>query len=596
MDLLMHLLDVFNGILWHDYALLAVLATGVLFTFWSTFGQYRALTHGIQVIRGKYDRKGDPGAINHFQALSTALSATVGLGNIAGVAIAISIGGPGAVFWMWVTGFVGMALKMTEVTQAMLYRNTQDPNNPHGGAMWVCRRGFGDVSSRLKPFGPLVGGIFCVTLLVSTITGGNMFQAWNVADISYEYFGIPKLVSGAILTVAVGLVIVGGIKRIGDVAGRIVPFMCGLYIIAGLVVVFINADRIPAMFALILKEAFSPSEAVGAFIGGSAAFGFLKGMQRSLFSNEAGQGSAPIAHAAAKTDEPVREGVVAGIEPFVDTLMVCTITALVILLSGMWNRQPALAFADGPPMITQAMNAEGRPEVDAAGNYTWRIADVKVAARDLREASGQLRDGKDLFLIVEGGKNSETGAYHHRVTGTLKQDGGGLFRASFAPHRSKEPGAPRLASDPAFQGVYLAFKGATLTAKAFDRTLLGLGLWFVPITAWLFAFSTIISWSYYGEQGTVYLFGSRGVMPYRVIYCLLVMLSATPLIRTEAELDVVSTLGTGVMLWANIPIMLLFGPRAMRAYHDYMRRLKSGAFKGHAYPKLTEVVDGKDVE
>lgn len=596
MESFMHLLDVFNGILWHDYALLVVLATGILFTFWSTFGQYRAITHGVQVIRGKYDKKDDPGAINHFQALSTALSATVGLGNIAGVAIAISIGGPGAVFWMWVTGFVGMALKMTEVTQAMLYRNTDDPDNPHGGAMWVCRKGFADVSARLKPFGPMVGGIFCVTLLISAITGGNMFQAWNVADISFEYFGIPRLVTGVILTVAVGLVIVGGIKRIGDVAGRIVPFMCGLYIIAGIVVIIINAERIPGMFALILREAFAPSEAVGAFIGGSAAFGFLKGMQRSLFSNEAGQGSAPIAHSAAKTDEPVREGVVAGLEPFVDTLMVCTITALVILLSGMWNRQPALAFVEGPPAILQVMAADGSPARDAAGSYSWRIADVQLSTRDTEEAKGQLRDGKEVFLVVEGGRNTETGASHHRVTGSLRREGDGRFWATFAPYQSAEPVPPRLVSDPAFQGVYLAFKGATLTAKAFDRTLHGLGLWFVPITAWLFAFSTIISWSYYGEQGTVYLFGLRGVMPYRVVYCLLVMLSATPFIRTEAELDIVSTLGTGVMLWANIPIMLLFGPRAMRAYREYMVRLKAGAFRGHAYPKLKEVVDGRDVE
>jgi AGCS family alanine or glycine:cation symporter len=592
----MNALNVLNGILWHDYALLIVLATGVLFTFWSTFGQYRALTHGVQVIRGKYDKKDDPGAINHFQALSTALSATVGLGNIAGVAIAISVGGPGAVFWMWVTGFVGMALKMTEVTQAMIYRNTEDRENPHGGAMWVCRRGFGEISKNLERFGPLVGGIFCVTLLVSTITGGNMFQAWNVADITFEYFGIPKLLTGAILTIGVGLVIVGGIKRIGDVAGRIVPFMCGLYILGGLAVIIINYDRIPAIFALILREAFAPSEAVGAFIGGSAAYGFLKGMQRSLFSNEAGQGSAPIAHSAAKTDEPVREGVVAGLEPFVDTLMVCTITALVILLSGMWNREPGLAFVDGPPAITQVTGADGRAVVDAGGNYTWQIADVRVTMRDAVDAKGQMRDGKEVFLVLEGGKNTETGAHHHKISGTLRQDSDGGFHVSFGAYQSSDPAPPRLVGDARYHGIYFGFKGATLTAKAFDRTLVGLGLWIVPATAWLFAFSTIISWSYYGEQGTVYLFGSRGVMPYRVIYCLLVMLSATPFIRTEAELDVVSTLGTGVMLWANIPIMLLFGPKAMRAYHDYMRRLKAGVFKGHAYPKLSDVVDGDDVE
>jgi len=300
MDWLMRAIGSLNNVLWHNYVLYVLVVVGVLFTVWSAFGQYRAMTHGVQVIRGKYDRKEDPGAINHFQALSTALSATVGLGNIAGVALAISLGGPGAVFWMWVTGLLGMALKMTEVTQAMLFRNTDDPENPHGGAMWVCKKGFGKVSPALAPFGTLVGGLFCVTLLISTVTGGNMFQAWNTADIGSTYFGIPQIVTGIVLTLGVGTVIIGGIKRIGDVAGKIVPFMCSLYILAGVFIIVRSYDEIPAMFALIFREAFAPTEAVGAFIGGTAGYGFLKGMQRALFSNEAGQGSAPIAHSAAQ--------------------------------------------------------------------------------------------------------------------------------------------------------------------------------------------------------------------------------------------------------------------------------------------------------
>ncbi len=587
METFMHVLDQINGILWHEIVLYVLLGVGVLFTIWSKFGQWRALTHGVAVIRGKYDEKGDPGAINHFQALSAALSATVGLGNIAGVAIAVSIGGPGAVFWMWVVGLVGMALKMTEVTQAMLYRNTDDPENPHGGAMWVCVRGFPDISRVLTPFAWIVGSIFCLTLLVSAVTGGNMFQAWNVADISFEYFGMPQIVSGIIMTIVVGLVIVGGIKRIGSVAGRLVPFMCILYVLAGLYVVVTNLDRIPEMFALIFREAFAPSEAVGAFIGGTAGFGFLKGMQRALFSNEAGQGSAPIAHSAAKTNEPVREGVVAGLEPFVDTLCVCTITALVILLSGAWNRDPALAFVDGPPAVAPLSPA-------AAGASEWRFesARVKVDTErdDQAEAEGQLREGKEVFLVVDAGKNSETGMSRHRVAGVLRRNDGGEWFAEFDKFTSETE--PQIA----VEGVYLGFKGATLTAKAYDRVLPGLGYWVVPATAWLFAISTIISWSYYGEQGIVFLFGLRWVMTYRIIYCLLILVATAGWIRTETQLDIVSTLGTGVMLWANIPIMLLFGRRAMREFHEYMRRLDAGEFRGHGYPKLTDVVEGKDVE
>ena len=337
MSALMRWLEAVNAVLWHDYVLFTVLGVGVLFTLWSGFGQYRALTHGVAVIAGRYDRRDDPGAISHFQALSAALSATVGLGNIAGVALAISLGGPGAVFWMWVTGLVGMALKMTEVTQAMLYRNVDDPANPHGGAMWVVSKGLARFHPKLAPLGVAIGGLFCVTLLISTVTGGNMFQAWNVADITRSYFGVPALWTGVVQAVLVGLVILGGIRRIGTVAGKLVPLMCGLYLVAGLAVIVARLPAVPEVFRLIFASAFAPSEAQGAFLGGVAGWAFLRGMQRALFSNEAGQGSAPIAHAAAKTDEPVSEGVVALLEPLIDTLVICTMTGLVIIMTGAWD-------------------------------------------------------------------------------------------------------------------------------------------------------------------------------------------------------------------------------------------------------------------
>jgi AGCS family alanine or glycine:cation symporter len=561
--------DWINAIIWNDYVLYIVLGVGVLFTIWSGFGQYRALTHGVAAVRGKFDDQRDPGAISHFKALSTALSATVGLGNIAGVAIAISLGGPGAMFWMWVVGLVGMCLKMTEVTQSMLFRDTTDPDNPHGGPMWVCKRGLEKLNPGLAPVGAIIGGIFCLTLLVSTATGGNMFQAWNVADISYTYFGVAQWITGIVLTIGVGLVIVGGIRRIGDVASRVVPFMCGLYILAGLLVVVMNIGEIPAMFALIFREAFSPTEGAGAFIGGAAGYGFLKGMQRALFSNEAGQGSAPIAHSAAKTDEPVREGVVAGLEPFIDTLCVCTLTGLVILLSGAWNRAPTLSLEGAADVVP--VFADGGPVITEAGLEEWEIRPIRVAVADAVEARAQMREGASLFAVIEAQRNDETGATRHRVFGDLTGSEAVGWTAEFN-HFDVPPGTqPTLAVD----GIYLDLKGATLTAKAFDRVIPGLGYWIVPITAWLFAFSTIISWSYYGEQGVIYLFGPRAVMAYRVLYCALIMVSVQ-LIRTQDDLDLFSTFGTGVMLWANIPIMLIFGPMAMRAYKDYLRRLDSG--------------------
>ena len=588
MDQFTKTLEFLNGVIWHDYVLLIVLGVGVLFTVWSGFGQYRALTHGVAVIRGKYDDARDPGAINHFQALSTALSGTVGLGNIAGVAIAVSLGGPGAVFWMWMVGIVGMCLKMTEVTQSMLYRDISVPDNPRGGPMWVCRTGLRRFDPRLSRVGTVIGGIFCVTLLVSTVTGGNMFQAWNVADISFTYFGIPQWVTGLILTVGVGLVILGGIRRIGDVAARIVPFMCGLYLLAGIYVIVARVDEVPAVFVLIVQHALSESDAAGAFVGGTAGYAFLKGMQRALFSNEAGQGSAPIAHSAAKTDEPVREGVVAGLEPFVDTLCVCTITALVILLSGAWNRQPALAFVEAP-VVSQLLDEHGLPLTDERGRHQWLVAPVQVTVSDEVEARGQLRAGNGVFIVLQAHVNGETGLDRHRLAGELTRDAGNWL-AVFPVFATGQDASPNIA----VPGAFFDFKGATLTAKSFDRVLPGLGIWVVPVTVWLFAFSTIISWSYYGEQGVTYLLGTRGVLPYRIVYCLLILLTAQ-LVGTEHQLDLLSTFGTGLMLWANVPIMLVFGPTAMRAYKDYFRRYRAGAMQPHPAPGFIDTLGGKNI-
>jgi AGCS family alanine or glycine:cation symporter len=277
-----------NAVLWNDYWLYCIVGTGFVFTIWSGFAQYRALTHAPAVVRGVYDDPNDPGAINHFQALAAALSGTVGLGNIGGVALAITLGGPGAIFWMWVVGIFGMAIKLTEVTLSMLYRNTEDPDNPHGGPMWVADKALERLKPELAWLGKTIAVIFCICLLMSAATGGNMFQSWNIAAVTKEYFGVPGWISGVIVAGLVGAVIIGGIKRIGRVAGLLVPFMVALYMIAGTYVLILNIGDIPGMFALILSNAFAPTEATGAFIGGTAGSAFMYGMKRAVFSNEAG--------------------------------------------------------------------------------------------------------------------------------------------------------------------------------------------------------------------------------------------------------------------------------------------------------------------
>lgn len=572
MDQFNEILGAINGILWHDAVLFIVLGVGVLFTLWSGFCQYRALTHGGAVVRGKYDKKSDPGAINHFQALSAALSATVGLGNIGGVALAISLGGPGAVFWMWIVGLFGMAIKTTEVTQSMLFRNTSDPDNPHGGPMYVAAEGFKKLNPKLAWLGKTVGVIFCITLLISAVTGGNMFQAWNVGILVEDSFQVPQILTGIILAVIVGAVIIGGIKRIGAVAGRLVPFMCAIYILAAGYVLILNFSELPGLLALIVKSAFAPTEAAGAFIGGTAATAFLFGMKRALFSNEAGQGSAPIAHSAAKSSEPVREGIVAGLEPFIDTIVVCTITALVILSSGIWNRGPESSYAE-TPQLTQT----------EAG---WQIQEDSLPLKSsaTREVTGEWYEGESIFMV------GNLGDERSRFTGVVSTNEDGDLFASWNPIESSLK--PELLEP----GIYADYPGAALTAKAFDRVLPGLGYWLVPIAAFLFAVSTMISWSYYGEQGMIFMLGERSVLPYKFVYCILAVVATSGLIQTETELDNLTGLGTGVMLFANIPIMLIFGHYAMKAYHKYIGRLKAGEFKETGHPSLVDVVEGKDTE
>ena len=549
-------LTAINNVLWHDVVLYVILAIGLLLIVWTKFGPLVALTHGVAVIRGKFDDKGDPGAISHFQALSAALSATVGLGNIGGVALAVALGGPGAVFWMWVVGIAGMALKMTEVTQSMLYRQTDDPDNPHGGPMFVVSQGLARMNPSLAPLGRGIGYVFCVTLLVSTVTGGNMFQAWNVGTVTRLNFGVPELLTGFVLAASTAAVIIGGIKRIGAVAGRLVPFMCGSYLVAAVYVLIVNVEAVPGLIRLIFVSAFSPTEAQGAFLGGTLGYSFLLGMKRALFSNEAGQGSAPIAHAAARTNEPVREGIVAGLEPFVDTIVVCTMTALVILASGAWNRPAVATF-------------ETLPEIVASGPDQWTIESGPLPS----ETDTPWQAGQNVFVILDSGVvNDQTGSSLIELLGVVV-DSDGQDRADWGTVTADR--APIIDTG----SIHVVYSGASLTSHAFDRVHPGLGRWLVTLASWLFAISTMISWSYYGEQGIVFMLGTKWIRSYRIIYCLLIVVATSGFFTTDRELDALTGLGTGVMLFANIPIILIFSGQAMKRYHDYMGRLWFGAMQ-----------------
>lgn len=569
---LMSFFNALNAVIWHNWVLYAVLVTGVLFTVWSGFCQYRALTHGVAITRGKYDDPGDPGAISHFQALSAALSATVGLGNIGGVALAISLGGPGAVFWMWVVGLSGMAVKMTEVTLTMLYRNTDDPENPHGGPMMVVDQGVPARWPKLRPAGRAFAVIFSISVIISAITGGNLFQAWNVGDVTESYFGVPAWMCGLTLAVATGLVIIGGIRRIGQVASKLVPFMVVLYFLGCIAVLGLSYEHIPESFALIFRGAFSSLEGTGAFLGGTVGYAFIFGMKRALFSSEAGQGSSPIAHSAARTDEPVREGIVAALEPFIDTLVVCTLTALVILSTGQWRRGPEAEFAALPPVV--AGEVEG----------SWTIGETTAPER----AGGSWVGGESVFMVAMADYRPETDNNLHKILGEIELAGDG--QATIRWSTADSTVVPALRDG----GLFVSYEGATMTARALDSAIPGLGKWLVSLAVWLFAFSTIISWSYYAEQA-VWFLGARkiGLLVYKISYCALALVATLGWLRTDAELDTVTTLGTGLMLVVNMPILWLFGWQAMRAYKEYISRFTSGRMdRGEGAPTLDQLIKG----
>jgi AGCS family alanine or glycine:cation symporter len=370
------------------------------------------------------------------------------------------------------------------------------------------------------------------------------------------------------------MVIIGGIKRIGAVTGRLVPFMLALYVLAGLYVLTVNFESIPEIFRMIFTAAFSPLEASGAFLGGTVGYAFLFGMKRALFSNESGQGTSPIAHSAAKTSEPVREGVVAGLEPFVDTLVVCTITALVILSTGIWNRGP---------------EAQLSPEMKPVqlADMSWSLKTVAAPERP----SGSWELGDRVFVIVQAHDNVQSGNSLHHLDGVIAAGPDGGLQIEWASFDTHD--IPQLKDS----GLFASYVGATLTAKAFDSVIPGLGKWLVTIAVWLFALSTLISWSYYGEQGTIFLAGERAVLPYKIIFCSLTVIATLGFLETDAELDDLTGFGTGVMLFVNVPIMWLLGRQAMLAYKDYFRRHQSGQMgPGHRPPSLDDLISGRDVE
>ncbi len=491
-----------------------LVGTGLVTTLRLGFVQVRFLRHSVRVIRGDFDHPEDDGDLSHFQALSTALSATVGIGNIAGVATAIHYGGPGALFWMWVTAVFGMALKYTECTLAQRYRTILPGGSAAGGPMYSIERGLGP---RWKP----LAVAFAVCAVISSFGSGNAVQAFTVADQFRQDLGVPTWLTGLVTASLVAAVILGGIRRIGRVTSRLVPVMASLYVFAAAVVLLLNAREVPGTLWLIVSSAFEPAAQIGGFAGGGFVFMLTWGVKRGLFSNESGQGSAPIAHAAAKTDEPVREGMVALLEPFIDTLVICTMTGLVILLTGVWHeRQTQVVPLDAQSAVTVIVDS-----AEVLPNGALRPEDLVVGAVEVTDgrATGVLFVRNHATVadpVLSLAPSGLALAARAPFTGTVLLDPARPGLAASAVATSADGG--RAAGTLVLEGGMLQ-NGSPLTAWAFreglGRLAGGRGHLLVTISVFLFGLSTAISWSYYGDRSMYYLVGARWVMPYRVVFC-----------------------------------------------------------------------------
>ncbi|SEW02140.1 alanine or glycine:cation symporter, AGCS family [Aliiroseovarius sediminilitoris] len=452
-------------------AWLVVAAT--VFTIYFGLIQFRAFPHSIALVKGDYSDPNDAGEVSHFQALATALSGTVGLGNIAGVAVAVGIGGPGATFWMILAGLLGMASKFTECTLGVKYRNEYEDGTVSGGPMYYMTKGFAE---RGLPAGKFMAVLFSIFCILGALGGGNMFQANQAhAQITNVVGDFPGWITGIIFAGIVFAVIVGGLKSIASVTEKVVPFMGVLYVLTALIILLINADMIGWAFGQIFAGAFTGLGVAGGMVGA-----LIQGFKRAAFSNEAGVGSAAIAHSAVRTKEPITEGFVSLLEPFIDTVVICTMTALVIIITGQLISDPATG----------------------------------------------------MYLLDEGGATIQT------IDGN---------------------------------------KGVALTSAAFSASF-GWFKYVLAIAVILFAFSTMISWSYYGLKAWTFLFGEgqRKELTFKVIFCIFVVIGASANLGPVIDFSDAAIFAMAVV---NILALYFLMPVVKRELDSYLSRLKSGEIR-----------------
>ena len=494
-----------------------LIGSGIFFTIYLGFPQIKYFKHGWRILSGRYVKEDTKGETTPFQALTTALSGTVGTGNIGGVALAIFLGGPAAIFWMWVTAFFGMTTKFVEVTLAHKYRETLPDGSISGGPMYYIENGL-----NMK----WLAVLFSVCLLLMCLGTGNMPQISSIAVVMNDTFNIPKFVTGAVLAVLLWMVIIGGIKRIAQIAYKLVPFMAFWYLVGSFAVIFSNYENIIPSLQSIFIHVFTPTAAVGVFLGASVAAALTIGVNRGLYSNEAGQGSAPIAHASSKTENPIEEGMVSILEPFIDTIVICTITGLVILSSGVWTEKFENRFEESSMCYLNGMYVDNKQEdITVLQDYILSCSGPLAYTGTEEVVEGKLKN--DSITLLHNRSVSENVIYNvddEPLNGSIKIKDGKLDTDNLT-----------------INGDSLLL-GADLTSKAFSRSVFGeFGQYIVAIGLLLFAFSTAIAWSYYGDRATVHLFGEGWILYYRIIYVGAFFTAA--IIDTKIVWDIATVIG-----------------------------------------------------
>ncbi len=501
--------DYLGGHWWFVYFLLL---TGIFFTIYLKFPQIRYFRHAVKIVMGRFDRKGDIGDTSHFQALTTALSGTVGTGNIAGVALAIHLGGPAALFWMLITAVFGMCTKFVEVTISHKYRDILPDGTVSGGPMYYMKKRLNITTRNGKIIrtGAVLGVFFAFATILSSFGTGSLPQINSIADAMFKSFGIKQIISGAVLAVLLGAVIIGGIKRIAKVSSTLVPAMAFIYLAGSILVIATNYQNILPSIASVFTDAFNGTAAIGGFLGASFAFAFNKGVNRGLFSNEAGQGSAPIAHSAAKAQEPVSEGMVAILEPFIDTIIICMITGLVLLSSGVWNEKVENKFEQADLEIIEGVYHESElSNVQLMSRYFSNDTVLKKFEGVLTVSNGLISSGGITILHAQSFAED-----------VFVYQGNELYSGILPVKQGRlDLSGDELSGKEVYLNGKSLIHSAALTTEAFKRSVLGSwGQYIVAIGLLLFAFSTAISWSYYGDRAVTYLFGSKYVIIYRFIY------------------------------------------------------------------------------